>query len=455
MAISTRTILEKKGSLKQGVLQAASIKRRNKQSYSLRQILVGPFAIEMQLTSFICHKTEDFIGRDDLSLDIFVDDEYETTLQFQMNSGAFTKLSNSNKIQANRKISFQLYEHDRYDPDDLLGERMFSNAELVEDQIGKLSFNNFGANYSLHFEVKALRQYPMNDSETVEEFRARTTKGAWSNFNRNEVADQLLERIKSPEKIQQGINNAYGPTTVLFELARFMPRRYVKMIIDLYEDGIWMSNKGSVRCTKISEKERDYFRSKNKMPIADYIAWSSMTSSPRVPFAPEFKDEEHSFWKAGIMANEIILWCNLLLGWRQTDIYTTTQFGRLGFKIPVLAVTEALFGLISGSAVDGLKKSKNVLRYRGIAILQFNSGLLEYIVGRRRTSKDKNLVDHIVPTAPSFCMSLYDNTANISSIGRVSINIYTSGKVEKVEIPEKLFETEMFSFIFVKPGGKI
>ena len=74
MVISTRTLLEKKGSLKQGLLHAASIKRRSKQSYSLRQILVGPFAIEMQLTKFICHKTEDFIGRDDLSLDIFVDD---------------------------------------------------------------------------------------------------------------------------------------------------------------------------------------------------------------------------------------------------------------------------------------------------------------------------------------------------------------------------------------------
>ena len=453
MVISTRTLLDKKGSLKNGILHAANIKRRSKQSYSLRQILVGPFAIELQLTSFICHKTEDLIGRDDLSLDIFVDDEYETTLSFKMNSDEFTNLSNSNKFQAHRKISFQLFEHDKYDPDDFLGERIFSNSELTENKIGKLNFDKLGANYDLHFEVKILCQFPMNVSEILEEFRARTTKGAWSNSDRNDVADQLLERIKAPEKIQQGINNAYGPTTVLFELARHMPRRYVKMIIDLYEDGICKNSTASVGCNNISEKERDYLRSKNKMPIADYIAWCSMTSSPRVPFAPEFKDEEHSFWKAGVMANEITLWCNLLLGWRQTDIYTTTQFGRLGFKIPALAITDALFGLLSGSAVDGLKKSKNVLRYRGIAILQFNSGLLEYSVGRRRTSNDKNLLDHIVPTAPSFCMSLYDNTANISSTGKISINIYTSGKVEKVEIPEKLFETEMFSFIFVKPGG--
>lgn len=464
MTISTKEILEKRGNPENGVFNASHMKRLENKHYSLRRILIGPFAFEVQLIKIECHETEDYFGHDELSLDIFSDREYVNSLKFRLKDGQKIRIRNNNRFQFKDRITFLLYEHDSLDPDDFIGKGAISGGDLGSE----IRFKRDGAKYDLHYKVVTKYHFPETAEEIVEAFKERRSQPVWSKILRNEVADQLIERINSPKKISQGPTSFCGPAAVLFEMARHMPRRYVQMVIDLYENGSWNSARGTIRAPQGLLGKEIYvkFRDDGSIratPEADWIALTSMRDSANNLFSIDEPDDVDSGIKAGAMATEVAAWCPQLLGWRHTDIYTTTQFGLLGFKLPKLTVifdiTEFLFGVFSGDAVDGLKVAKKTLNQGGAAMLQIDSELLKHDIGDTDDDPgDPGFFHRLLPNVSSHFISLYDNTANISHNSRVTLKVYTWGSTggkKKIEISEEGFEREMFAYVFTKPGAPI
>lgn len=461
MAISTKGILEKRGNPEHGIFKAANIKRRGNESYSLRRILIGPFAYEVQLIRLECLETEDITGSDDLSLDIFPDREYENSLKFRLNEGQSKTIGSKGKFHYKHRISLLLYEHDSVDPDDFLGKITISSRDPGEH---KIRFKGDDAKYDLHYKVITKYHFPETAQEIVEAFRHRTSRPVWTKIQRNEVADQLKERIDTPKLIDQGPSAFCGPAAVLFEMARHMPRRYIQMVIDLYENGSWKSASGTIKAPQDLLREEIYIKTydngnKRETPAADWIALTSMRDSANDLFSLDEPDDVDSDIQAFAMTTEVAAWCPQLLGWRNTDIYTTTQFAHLGFKMPKLTVifdiTEFLFGVFSGDAIDGFRVAKKTLNQGGAAMLLINSDLLKHIVDDSDNPGDPGFFRRLLPNVSTHFVSLYDNTANISHSNRVTLKLFTWGDTKDIEISEEGFEREMFAYVFTKPGAII
>jgi len=455
MAISTREILEKRGELKNGIFNAANIKRRKKEGYSLRRILTGPFAFEVQLIKIECLETEDLTGSDDLSLDIFPDREYENSLKFRLNNGESKTLGSKGIFHYKHRISLLLYEHDSVDPDDFLGKITISSRDPGEN---KIRFKGDGAKYDLHYKVITKYHFPETAQEIVEAFRHRTTRPVWTKILRNKVADQLKERIAEPDLddpnfIDQGPSAFCGPAAVLFELSRHMPRRYVQMVIDLYENGSWKSASGTIKAPQGLLSVEVYVRNRDDtpMPEVDWIALTSMRDSANALFSLDEPDDIDSPIQAFAMTTEVAAWCPQLLGWRDTDIYTTTLFAHLGFKLPVDFGQEYLFGLLSGDAHDGLKEARTTLNLGGAVMLQINTDLIN-------APEDPTPLERVMDSGGNISthfVSIYDKNVSVSRNGQIKFTVFTWGGTREIDVSSYVFEREMFAYVLTKPGAPI
>lgn len=469
MTTSTREKIEKRGNVAQGILTAAKINRRPNESYSLRRILEGPFALKIQLLKLYCHKTEDYFGYDNLSLDVFVDGEYQNSMKFRLKEGQSQTIGSIGAYHANNRISFHLFEHDDLDPDDFLGGHTIMAKEFEVNPISKVVFKNEGAKYDLLFEAKIEYHFPETANEIIEAFRLRTSRPVWSKIQRGVVADQLLHRLVSssntnhgPTNINQGATMFCGPTAVLFELARHMPKRYVKMVIDLYEKGFWVSASGTIKApTGLLNMDifviTDEDGTKRTTPAADWIALTSMRDSANMFFTIDEPDDVHSPIQGGALATEVAAWCPQLLGWRITYIYNTTQFGHFGFKLPkFIDLTGFIFTQLTGGAVDGLWEASGTIKRGGIAMLQIHSDLLKHIVNDPINPGDPNIIEQwLPPNYSSHFVSLYENKPFFLRNGRISVDFYSWGSIKKVEISREGYEREVFAYVFSKPSAPI
>jgi hypothetical protein len=71
----------------------------------------------------------------------------------------------------------------------------------------------------------------------VNSFRTKGGNGAWTGIPRKDYADELEERVRTPEKIDQAQNLLCGPAAFTYALARTQPTEYVRFATELYDLG--------------------------------------------------------------------------------------------------------------------------------------------------------------------------------------------------------------------------
>lgn len=451
MTISTKTILNYALYPNQGIFKVAKVERIPGESYSLRRILDGPFSLFVQLKKLNCHKTEDFVGYDDLFLDIFIDGEFANTLKFRLKEKGSTQIDINGGFHIKDRISFHLYEYDMFDPNDFLGGPTIYARNFKRVSKGNsVGFTSHGARYNLEFDCHWVYHPPPTAHDLVEDFRKRRSRSVWSKIQRDVVAEQLKIRIDKPERIDQGPSSFCGPAAVLFELARHMPRRYVKMVIDLYEKGVWASANDTIKAPKGLLDTEIYVVTDNhgnprSADEADWIPLTSMRDSSNRLFSLDKPEDTHSNIEAGAIIFDVSKWCTELLGWRETDIYTTTLFGAAGFRLPFISF-DRQFRYFSGGAIDGLKEAIRTLKKGGAAMIQLNSGFLK--------AEPQGPLSVSVASSKLYSnhfVSLHKSTANVTRDGWVELDLYTWGNVKKIRISKNDFEKEVFAFVLTWP----
>lgn len=83
----------------------------------------------------------------------------------------------------------------------------------------------------------------------VLDFAKSTAPGVWPHANKAWIVDELVDRLRDPSRVNQDDNPTCGPASVLFELIRRNPVRYVAMARDLFEKGSYQMQTTALRPT--------------------------------------------------------------------------------------------------------------------------------------------------------------------------------------------------------------
>ena len=125
-------------------------------------------------------------------------------------------------------------------------------------------------------------------SASVQAFRTRNTATVvWNNCQRAQVASELDDRIKDPNKIDQNNTQWCGYASILNRAAKLEPENYANYIIGLFENGRANLSLGSGPGTAIDVDDSilrgapptniyDSGKLIDRMPQADYIGLAGL-----------------------------------------------------------------------------------------------------------------------------------------------------------------------------------
>ncbi len=74
-------------------------------------------------------------------------------------------------------------------------------------------------------------------TERLARFAMSPQTGVWNHLDKQQIVNDLRDRIADPFQIQQGEQPFCGPAAVVFELIRKQPHRYIDICQSLYEHG--------------------------------------------------------------------------------------------------------------------------------------------------------------------------------------------------------------------------
>ncbi len=73
--------------------------------------------------------------------------------------------------------------------------------------------------------------------ERLAKFAMSRQTGVWNHLNKQQIIEDIRDRLHDPYQLQQGEQPFCGPAAVVFELIRKQPHRYIDICQSLYEYG--------------------------------------------------------------------------------------------------------------------------------------------------------------------------------------------------------------------------
>lgn len=112
--------------------------------------------------------------------------------------------------------------------------------------------------------------------QLVNQFLARTGTGHFKNISRKNLGNNLIARINSPGKIDQGSSSLCAPAALLYSVAKTNPEQYSTFAIELFEKG-----RSSIQKLVIepSSDLKLYSLSGSAVDPADWITLASIRDS--------------------------------------------------------------------------------------------------------------------------------------------------------------------------------
>jgi hypothetical protein len=188
--------------------------------------------------------------------------------------------------------------------------------------------------------------------ERLTKFARSSQTGVWNHLDKGQLIEDIRDRLIDPYQIQQGEQPFCGPASVVFELIRKQPARYIDICQSLYEYG---SFDGYTRKITVSGRLcRSY--GNLRMAQADWMLLATLrdcanTIVPVHPKAPKLIRELGGITKPW----EINGWVKELLGYSTTKSHPTILSGE--FR----ALQEADSTIKAGGVVFGLINSQGLL----------------------------------------------------------------------------------------------
>ncbi|MBK7820441.1 MAG: hypothetical protein IPJ61_05040 [Tessaracoccus sp.] len=192
---------------------------------------------QITLENLHCTTTEDWLGSDECRLEVYNDGELHFAYRHDLNDGEDWALGAS--LLFARTCVLRLFDEDGDfpgDDDDALGIVTIGAADV---QHAVATFREDDADYTITYSVIDRPDIGETDLATfaLDQFEASAAPSAWPGLNKADIIADLRERRWNPISINQANSNFCGPTSIVYELARWQPRRYVDLCRQLYETG--------------------------------------------------------------------------------------------------------------------------------------------------------------------------------------------------------------------------
>lgn len=158
----------------------------------------------------------------------------------------------------------------------------------------------------------------------INAFEQSIAASVWACLDKATVIAELRSRITDPFQINQGGQPFCGPASVLFELVRKQPTRYVQMCRNLFESGGFQ---GTTQWIRASQALRENVDRHLRMSQTDWMVLATLRESESLLFPIEPNAPELIRNLAGMTKSwEIKGWIRELLGYSKTDYHQAYLF---------------------------------------------------------------------------------------------------------------------------------
>jgi len=153
-------------------------------------------------------------------------------------------------------------------------------------------------------------------NQALDSFEKSLKPGVWPHLDKQAIIANMRELLADPFRIDQKQQPFCGPTSIVFELIRKQPLRYVQLCQQLYEQGMFQ---GKTRLIEASPRLRNASREMD-MAQADWMLIATLRESenlifPVDPHAPTLMRNIAGMTKSWEMQG----WVKEILGYRQVD----------------------------------------------------------------------------------------------------------------------------------------
>ena len=186
----------------------------------------------------------------------------------------------------------------------------------------------------------------------IADFEQSITPSAWDHLDKATLIKEMRDRIHNPYQVNQGGQPFCGPASVLFELARKQPQKYVDICRKLYLMGGFNSTSSFITA---SDELRHASQGNLRMGQADWMLLATFREMENILFPVEPNAPDIIRNLAGMTKSwEMKGWVQEILGYQQVDYhhaFLTNDFQALAKAADVLQKGGVAFMLISA---DGM-----------------------------------------------------------------------------------------------------
>lgn len=204
----------------------------------------------------------------------------------------------------------------------------------------------------------------------LQEFSRSQNPGVWPHLDKAEIIREMRSHLRDPFTVNQGQQPFCGPASILFELIRKDPERYVALGRSLFETGGFQ---GHSRRIQTSTALRQASQGNLRMGPADWMILATLRESENLIFPVEPNAPEIIRNLAGMTKSwEMKGWVREILGYGQVDYkhtYVLRDLSALRRAQQVLDQGGVAFGLITASTLLTAKPAKLAVPEHWIAIV--------------------------------------------------------------------------------------
>lgn len=250
----------------------------------------------------------------------------------------------------------------------------------------------------------------------LNDFQQSSTPGVWPHLDKRKIILEMRSRLKNPFTVNQGQQPFCGPASILFELVRKFPRRYVSLCRDVYETGGFQT---STRRIETSEQLRQSSYGNLRMGPADWMVLAALRESENLLFPVEPNSPDIIRNMAGMTKSwEMKGWVKEILGYPNV-IYRHAYVMR---------------------DLKALRKAQEVIDQGGVALALITaSGLLD------KTAPKVTVPNHWVAIAGN--VVIQKGTFGRHDSGHVNFDIFTWAKKMQVDVNEGRFEDSFWGVV--------
>ena len=253
-------------------------------------------------------------------------------------------------------------------------------------------------------------------NQALDNFEKSAKAGVWSSIDKKTIIADMRSRLADPFHVNQGGQPFCGPASILFELVRKQPLRYVQICQSLFETG---SFQGQTRRIETSPRLRSS-RGRLQMAQADWMVLATLRDAENLIFSvdPEAPDIIRNL--AGITKPwEMQGWTREVLGYPNVKHTITYIYGE------VSALQQAAQIIASGGVTFALVTAEG--------LLQGKPPLLPY-------------PNHWITLLGNLSIKAASNFANLGST-HLSCDLYTWGQKKHIDVDQSPLENCVWGIV--------